>query len=60
MKWYKISPKRINLEWWDSVLSPLKDLESRATGGMIPLHPGKMNSTDTVKEGGKNHQNPVM
>lgn len=55
-KWYKISPKRTNSEWWDSVLSPLKELESHATGGMIPLHQGEMNSRETVKEGGKNHQ----
>ncbi|XP_021713910.1 DNA repair protein RAD4-like [Chenopodium quinoa] len=47
-KWYKISPKRIYLEWWDAVLAPLKQLESRATGGMVPVHHKDMKSTDLV------------
>ncbi|XP_021728088.1 DNA repair protein RAD4-like [Chenopodium quinoa] len=47
-KWYKISPKRIYLEWWDAVLAPLKKLESRATGGMVPVHHKDMKSTDLV------------
>lgn len=34
MKWYKIAPKRVNSTWWDSVLAPLKELESGATGGI--------------------------
>ncbi|XP_074308619.1 DNA repair protein RAD4 [Silene latifolia] len=33
-KWYQISPKRIDPGWWDAVLSSLKELESRATGGI--------------------------
>ncbi|XVF71396.1 hypothetical protein PTKIN_Ptkin12aG0034100 [Pterospermum kingtungense] len=37
MKWYKIAPKRVNSTWWDSVLAPLREFESGATGGMINL-----------------------
>ncbi|KAJ8761168.1 hypothetical protein K2173_001224 [Erythroxylum novogranatense] len=33
MKWYKISPKRIDSVWWDRVLAPLRVLESGAIGG---------------------------
>lgn len=33
MKWYKIASQRVNSTWWDSVLAPLRDLESGATGG---------------------------
>ncbi|XVF31671.1 hypothetical protein REPUB_Repub17cG0011500 [Reevesia pubescens] len=33
MKWYKIASKRVNSIWWDSVLAPLRELESGATGG---------------------------
>ncbi|KAI7745294.1 hypothetical protein M8C21_017215, partial [Ambrosia artemisiifolia] len=31
--WYKIASHRVNSTWWDSVLRPLKELESRATEG---------------------------
>lgn len=36
MKWYKVASKRVNSAWWDAVLAPLRDLESGATGGMVP------------------------
>ncbi|XP_021854747.1 DNA repair protein RAD4 isoform X2 [Spinacia oleracea] len=45
-KWYKIAPKRIDSEWWDAVLAPLKELESRSTGGIVPLHQKDMKSSD--------------
>ncbi|KAK7300683.1 hypothetical protein RJT34_11531 [Clitoria ternatea] len=35
MKWYKIASHRVNSMWWDSVLAPLRDLESGATGGVV-------------------------
>ncbi|XP_030482438.2 DNA repair protein RAD4 isoform X1 [Cannabis sativa] len=35
MQWYKIASKRVNSIWWDAVLAPLRDIESRATGGMV-------------------------
>ncbi|XP_057441963.1 DNA repair protein RAD4 isoform X3 [Lotus japonicus] len=35
MKWYKIAPQRVNSTWWDSVLAPLRDLESGATEGVV-------------------------
>ncbi|KAF9592429.1 hypothetical protein IFM89_014919 [Coptis chinensis] len=34
-KWYKIASQRINPHWWDAVLGPLRELESRATGGLV-------------------------
>ncbi|XP_020269305.1 DNA repair protein RAD4 isoform X2 [Asparagus officinalis] len=34
MQWYKIAPRRINSDWWDTVLAPLKELESRAYAGL--------------------------
>ncbi|XP_071915428.1 DNA repair protein RAD4-like isoform X1 [Coffea arabica] len=37
-RWYKIESQRINAIWWDAVLAPLKDLESRATGGVVHSH----------------------
>ncbi|KDP33184.1 hypothetical protein JCGZ_13449 [Jatropha curcas] len=37
MKWYKIALQRINSVWWDSVLTPLRDLESGATGGSLEV-----------------------
>ncbi|KAL5537945.1 hypothetical protein UlMin_045126, partial [Ulmus minor] len=35
MKWYKIASQRVNSIWWESVLAPLREIESRATGGVI-------------------------
>ncbi|KAL8246727.1 hypothetical protein R6Q59_007943 [Mikania micrantha] len=32
-KWYKIASHRVNSSWWDAVLLPLKELESKATEG---------------------------
>ncbi|XP_043702335.1 DNA repair protein RAD4 isoform X2 [Telopea speciosissima] len=37
MKWYKIESQRVNPNWWDAVLAPLKHLESGATGGLVHL-----------------------
>lgn len=50
MKWYKIAPKRVNSTWWDSVLAPLRQLESGGTGGMIKVseHPGESSSLNHV------------
>ncbi|MBA0703901.1 hypothetical protein Golax_016194 [Gossypium laxum] len=46
MKWYKIAPKRVNSTWWDSVLAPLRQLESGGMGGTIKVseHPGENSS----------------
>ncbi|XP_039027262.1 DNA repair protein RAD4 isoform X2 [Hibiscus syriacus] len=46
MKWYKIAPKRVNSIWWDSVLAPLRQLESGATGGTINLKKLHNNASD--------------
>ncbi|KAB2020708.1 hypothetical protein ES319_D07G087000v1 [Gossypium barbadense] len=50
MKWYKIAPKRVNSTWWDSVLAPLRQLESGGMGGTIKVseHPGENSSLDRV------------
>ncbi|PIA26523.1 hypothetical protein AQUCO_09100006v1 [Aquilegia coerulea] len=51
-KWYMIASKRINSQWWDAVLAPLKKLESRATGGVVPMdiQPGTVpNEQEMVK-----------
>ena len=32
LQWYKIAPSRVNMQWWDRVMAPLKELESIATG----------------------------
>ncbi|KAH9604354.1 hypothetical protein KSS87_023944 [Heliosperma pusillum] len=54
-KWYQISPKRIDPGWWDAVLSPLKELESRATGGIqskeVVGEVGQTSLTHTVTSG---------
>lgn len=51
MKWYKIASKRVNSFWWDSVLAPLKEIESRATNGMFHLE------NDNI-DGSFKHDNP--
>ncbi|KAK9271667.1 hypothetical protein L1049_002030 [Liquidambar formosana] len=45
MQWYKIAPQRINSIWWDAVLTPLKELESGATGGMVHLEKHHVNAS---------------
>ncbi|XP_058078381.1 DNA repair protein RAD4 isoform X3 [Magnolia sinica] len=37
MKWYTIASQRVNSQWWGQVLVPLKQLESGATEGVVPL-----------------------
>ncbi|GER34855.1 DNA repair protein Rad4 family [Striga asiatica] len=34
-KWYKVAAQRVDSTWWDAVLRPLMELESRATGGIV-------------------------
>ncbi|QHN91806.1 DNA repair protein [Arachis hypogaea] len=47
MKWYKIASERVNSMWWDSVLAPLRDLESGATGGVVPSRTNHITSTQS-------------
>lgn len=47
MKWYKIASHRVNSTWWDSVLKPLRDLESGATGGVAHLGTNQIISTES-------------
>ncbi|GFY90759.1 DNA repair protein Rad4 family [Actinidia rufa] len=49
MKWYKIASERVDPIWWDTVLAPLKELESGATGGVIHLEQDDVNEHE--KEG---------
>eukprot|EP00268_Persea_americana_P044800 TRINITY_DN4533_c0_g1_i2.p1 TRINITY_DN4533_c0_g1~~TRINITY_DN4533_c0_g1_i2.p1 ORF type:complete len:708 (-),score=186.07 TRINITY_DN4533_c0_g1_i2:263-2386(-) len=49
-KWYTIASQRINSQWWNSVLSPLKELESRATGGVVSFETHWENSSSEVEK----------
>lgn len=44
MKWYIISPQRINSQWWEAVLQPLRELEKNLTdrqgGNTMQTHDG--------------------
>ncbi|XP_045828948.1 DNA repair protein RAD4 isoform X1 [Trifolium pratense] len=46
MKWYKIASQRVNSTWWDSVLAPLRNLESGATGGVVHSRTNQIISTE--------------
>ncbi|URE22716.1 protein complementing XP-C cells [Musa troglodytarum] len=37
MHWYKIASKRINAQWWEAVLAPLKKFESATAGSVVQL-----------------------
>ncbi|KAF7816466.1 DNA repair protein RAD4 isoform X1 [Senna tora] len=46
-KWYKIASQRANSMWWDSVLAPLRELESGATGGVVHLKTDQIISAES-------------
>jgi len=46
MKWYKIASQRVNSTWWDSVLAPLRNLESGATGGVVHSRTNQISATE--------------
>ncbi|XP_058744755.1 DNA repair protein RAD4-like [Vicia villosa] len=46
MRWHKISSQRVNSIWWDSVLAPLRNLESGATGGVVHSRTSQFTSTE--------------
>lgn len=51
MHWYKIAPRRVNSQWWDEVLAPLKRLESDATGSVVHMEasdPKEMESEECL------------
>lgn len=50
MQWYKIAPKRVNPQWWDRVLAPLKELESSATSAMVHLEAFQEKLPSTAEE----------
>ncbi|XP_038721413.1 DNA repair protein RAD4-like [Tripterygium wilfordii] len=45
-KWYKIASQRINSTWWDAVLAPLREVESRETGGIIHVEKHHVDTPD--------------
>ncbi|KAH0449839.1 hypothetical protein IEQ34_020531 [Dendrobium chrysotoxum] len=47
--WYRITPQRINSHWWDTVLAPLKELESSETGAIVHLEELQENVSDVMK-----------
>ncbi|CAK8538012.1 unnamed protein product [Lathyrus sativus] len=49
MKWHKIASQRVNSTWWDSVLAPLRNLESGATGGVAHLRTNQSTATEANK-----------
>ncbi|KAF5750000.1 DNA repair protein complementing XP-C cells isoform X1 [Tripterygium wilfordii] len=46
MQWYKIASQRINSTWWDAVLAPLREVESRETGGVIHVEKNHVDTSD--------------
>ncbi|KAF5960405.1 hypothetical protein HYC85_001614 [Camellia sinensis] len=48
MKWYKIASQRVDPIWWGTILAPLKELESGATGGVIHLDQDDSNGQEKV------------
>ncbi|CAL5368300.1 unnamed protein product [Camellia sinensis] len=48
MKWYKIASQRVDPIWWGTILAPLKQLESGATGGVIHLEQDDSNGQEKV------------
>lgn len=46
MRWHKIASQRVNSTWWDSVLAPLRNLESGATGGVVHSRTSQFTSTE--------------
>ncbi|XP_039690215.1 DNA repair protein RAD4 isoform X2 [Medicago truncatula] len=46
MKWYKIASQRVNSTWWESVLAPLRNLESGATGGVVHSRTNQISATE--------------
>lgn len=48
MKWYKIASERVDPLWWGTVLAPLMQLESEATGGVIHLERDGSNGHEEV------------
>lgn len=55
LKWYQIASQRVNPIWWDKVLAPLRDLEVRATGGMVHLEKEHTrSSSEHIKENSLN------
>ncbi|WOL06599.1 DNA repair protein RAD4 isoform X2 [Canna indica] len=50
MHWYKIASKRINSQWWEAVLAPLKELESAASGSVVQLEGLQGNSSSEIEK----------
>ncbi|XP_054804096.1 DNA repair protein RAD4 isoform X2 [Prosopis cineraria] len=48
-KWHKIASQRVNSMWWDSVLAPLRELESGATEGVVHVETNQAISAESRK-----------
>ncbi|KAJ8551696.1 hypothetical protein K7X08_021711 [Anisodus acutangulus] len=44
-KWYKIRSERVNSIWWDTMLAPLKELESISTSDVVHFAQGATRSS---------------
>lgn len=58
LQWYKVAPNRVNMQWWDRVMAPLKELESIATGqSSVNIDNATINPTTGDKQliGSGNH-----
>ncbi|XP_078180088.1 DNA repair protein Rad4 family isoform X1 [Carex rostrata] len=57
LQWYKVAPNRVNMQWWDRVMAPLKELESIATGqSSVDIDNATINPTIGDKQlGSGNH-----
>ncbi|KAK4359974.1 hypothetical protein RND71_022203 [Anisodus tanguticus] len=44
-KWYKIRSERVNSIWWDTILAPLKELESISTSAVVHFAQGATRSS---------------
>lgn len=47
-QWYKIAPHRVLSKWWDAVLAPLKELESREIEDIVRMHERSNSSQEDI------------
>lgn len=49
-QWYKIAPHRVFSKWWDAVLAPLKELESREVEDIVRMQERSNSINASFKE----------
>ncbi|KMZ63920.1 hypothetical protein ZOSMA_38G00270 [Zostera marina] len=47
-QWYKIAPHRVLSKWWDAVLAPLKELESREIEDIVRMQERSNSSQEDI------------